>query len=110
MFPLLNWIEIEVVPTLFTLSRRVGTISPNERCIGTLSLLAKCANGTLSPHERCVDALSPTTKCFRSLYRKKSKVSRPFLKVDEVEDHPYHLGEVAFSSITYGEDLLNSSS
>ena len=27
--------------------------------------------------------------------------------MDEVEDHPYFLGEVEFGSLTYGEDPLD---
>ena len=52
----------------------------------------------------------PTTKCAKGVLREKREVSRPFSKVDEVEDHPYHLGEVAFGSLWNGEDTLESSS
>ena len=40
----------------------------------------------------------------------KREVLRPFYKVDEVDDHPYILGEVEFGSLTYGEDPLEPSS
>ena len=40
----------------------------------------------------------------------KNEALRPFSKVDEVEDHPYLLGEVEFGSLTYGEDPLDPSS
>ena len=37
-------------------------------------------------------------KVCRSCFEGKNMVLRPFLKVDEVEEYPYHLGEVAFGS------------
>ena len=56
------------------------------------------------------NTLSPTTKYAKGILREKREVSRPLSKVDEVEDHPYLLGEVAFNSLTYGEDPLDPSS
>ena len=55
-------------------------------------------------------ALSHTISCSNDVLREKIEVLRPFSKVDEVEDHTYHLGEVAFGSLTYGEDTLEISS
>ena len=96
---------------LFSLFRKVDAISlhskslddalyPKERCVNALSLHARSVSGALSLPAKCVDGV----------LREKREFSRPFLKVDEVEDHPYHLGEVAFSSLTYGEDPLDPSS
>ena len=43
--------------------------------------------------------------------REKNEASRLFSKVDEVEDYPYHLGEVALCFLTYyGEYPLDPSS
>ena len=95
---------------LFPSSRRDGALSPKKRCTDALSLHVRCSGGTLSPHARCVSALSPTTKCTDGVLREKREVSRPFLKVDDLEDHPCHLGELAFSFLTYGEDPLDPSS
>ena len=39
--------------------------------------------------------------------RAKNEALRLFSKVDEVEDLPYLLSEVEFSSLTYGEDPLD---
>ena len=44
--------------------------------------------------------LSLHVRCARGVLSVKFEASRPFSKVDEVEGHPYLLGEVAFGSLT----------
>ena len=91
-------------------SKKAGALSPKARCVGTLSLHARSAIDVVSLHARCIDALSLHERCASGVSREKNEASRLFSNVYEVEDHPYHLGEVAFGSLTYGEDPLNPSS
>ena len=97
---------------LFFLSRKVKALILHARNTeGDFSLHARCVDGTLSLNARCTDAdaLSPTTKCgdgalslhewcVSGVLKEKEGVSRSFLKVDEVDVYPYHLGEMEFSS------------
>ena len=78
--------------------------------LGAFPLHARCAGGSLSPYARCIGALSPIVarrvvstlflheRCTGGVLRPKNEALRPFSKVDEVEVHTYHLGEVAFGS------------
>ena len=97
---------------LFSLSRKVGALTLHARCInGTFSLHYRCVGvATLSPTARCADgALFLHGRCVGGVLRAKNRALRPFSKMDEVEVYPYHLGEVEFSSLTYGEDPLDPS-
>ena len=81
------------------------------RKVDALVLHARSTDGNFSLHVRCAsaDALSPTArstddafslpaKSAGGILREKNEDLRPFSKVDEVEDYPYHLGEVEFGS------------
>ena len=59
---------------------KASTLSLNDRCAddSALSLTSMCIDDALSLHGRCA----------RGVLRKKNEASRPFSKVDEVEDYP----------------------
>ena len=79
--------------------RKVYALFLHSRCtVGTFFVHARRAAVTaLIPTARCIDgALSLHGRCLGGVLREKNGPPRPFLKVDEVEDYPYHIGEVAF--------------
>ena len=97
---MLKLIEIEVVLP-FSLSRKVITLVLQDRWFeGSFSLHARCATvGALSPTSTCTDgAFSLHGRCTGVVSREKNGASKPFLKVDEVDVYPYHLGEMEFGS------------
>ena len=85
----------------FSFFRKAEALFLHASCVdGTFSHHARCANiGSLSPTARSTDdAFSLFGKCVDGVLRAKNEDSRPFLKADEVEFYPYHLGEVEFGS------------